>query len=164
MKYKFLQLWNYPFYKIDLKTIDVVRKVKLKDYNNNYEIIGTFTIKPPSYLIGYYSKYNKQSVIKYLNKYFVDNNDHIYIYGTGTTNNFNFETTPTKSYMNKLHYATIVPGVTSIGSHVFHLFKITSLDIPDTVTKLSTNSIYGCESMTSFTFPPSINVLNDIIC
>jgi hypothetical protein len=52
----------------------VVRKVKLKDYNNNYEIIGTFTIKPPSYLIGYYSKYNKQSVIKYLNKYFVDNN------------------------------------------------------------------------------------------
>lgn len=74
MKYKFLQLWNYPFYKIDLKTIDVVRKVKLKDYNNNYEIIGTFTIKPPSYLIGYYSKYNKQSVIKYLNKYFVDNN------------------------------------------------------------------------------------------
>ena len=74
MKYKFLQLWSYPFYKLDLKTIDVVRKVKLKTYANNYQIIGTFTLKPPSYLVQYYQKYNKQEVIKYLNKYFVDKN------------------------------------------------------------------------------------------
>ena len=74
MEYKFLQLWNYPFYKLQLKTVDVVRKVQLKKYNNNFEIIGTFSCKPPSYLIQYYKKYKKQSVIKYLNKYFVDNN------------------------------------------------------------------------------------------
>lgn len=74
MKYKFLQLWNYPFYKLDLKTIDVIRKVHLKDYTNNYQIVGTFSFKPPSYLIQYYKKYKKQSVLKYLKHYFVDNN------------------------------------------------------------------------------------------
>ena len=72
MKQKLLQLWNYPFYKLDLKTVDVVRKVQLKKYPNNYQIIGTFIMKPPSYLMTYYRQIDKNQAIAYLNTFFVD--------------------------------------------------------------------------------------------
>ena len=74
MKYKFLELWSYPFYKLQLLSVEVLRKVYLKTYKNNYQIIGEFKFKTPQYVLDYYKKYKKQSVIKYLNKYFVDMN------------------------------------------------------------------------------------------
>lgn len=74
MKYQFLKMWNYSFYKLELLSVEVVREVKLQKYKSNYEIIGEFKFKPPQYIIDYYKKYKKESVIKYLNNYFVDMN------------------------------------------------------------------------------------------
>lgn len=74
MKYKFLQLWSYPFYKLQLLSVQVLRKVHLKTYKDNYQIIGQFKFKTPQYVLDYYKQYKKQSVINYLNKYFVDKN------------------------------------------------------------------------------------------
>ena len=71
---KLLQLWNYPFYKLDLQTVDVERKVILKKYCSNYEIVGTFEFKPPQYILLEYEKYDKKQVIQYLNKFFADKN------------------------------------------------------------------------------------------
>lgn len=71
---KLLQLWNYPFYKLELLTVDVDRKVVLDKYCSNYEITGTFQFKPPQYLLLSYDKANKEQAIKYLNGFFADKN------------------------------------------------------------------------------------------
>lgn len=73
-KQKLLQLWNYPFYKLSLQTVDVVRKVTLQKYVSNFQIIGKFKFKPPFYLIKQYEKFDKKQVVEFLNGYFTDKN------------------------------------------------------------------------------------------
>lgn len=73
-KQKLLQLWNYPFYKLSLQTVDVVRKVVLQKYVSNFQIIGKFKFKPPYYLIKCYQKFDKSQAIQFLNGFFADKN------------------------------------------------------------------------------------------
>lgn len=73
-KQKLLQLWNYPFYKLSLQTVDVIKKVVLQKYVSNFEIVGKFKFKPPFYLIKQYEKFQKKQVISFLNGYFADKN------------------------------------------------------------------------------------------
>ena len=71
---KLLQLWNYPFYKLKLDTVDVVKAVQLQKYPDNYQIIGTFKFKAPQYVLNQYQKYNKEQVIEFLHGFYQDNN------------------------------------------------------------------------------------------
>ena len=51
--------------------------------------------------------------------------------------------------------------VTSISESVFNQCNFTSVEIPDTITKISYNSFYGCENLKSIVLPDSITEIED---
>ena len=79
------------------------------------------------------------------------------ISGTGAMTNFKSSTgSPWKSYADAIKTIVINSGVTSVGNYAFfECLKCTSIDIPNSVTRIGSRAFSGC-GMSSLNIPNSV--------
>ncbi len=75
------------------------------------------------------------------------------ISGTGDMYDYDSFATP---WVGTINSVVIRSGVTSIGSNAFNQENITSVSIPDTVTRIGSYAFYYCQNLTSVTLPDSV--------
>lgn len=78
------------------------------------------------------------------------------ISGTGDMYDYDSFATPWSSGVGSINSVVIRSGVTSIGSNAFNQEVITSVSIPDTVTRIGSYAFYYCQKLTSLTLPDSV--------
>lgn len=75
------------------------------------------------------------------------------ISGTGDMYDYDSFATP---WVGTINSVVIGSGVTSIGSNAFNQENISSVSIPDTVTRIGSYAFYYCQNLTSVTLPDSV--------
>ena len=83
-------------------------------------------------------------------------NKTLTISGTGDMYDYDSLATPWSSGVGSINSVVIRSGVTSIGSNAFNQEVITSVSIPDTVTRIGSYAFYYCQNLTSVTLPDSV--------
>lgn len=83
-------------------------------------------------------------------------NKTLTISGTGDMYDYDSLATPWSSDVGSINSVVIGSGVTSIGSNAFNQENISSVSIPDTVTRIGSYAFYYCQNLTSVTLPDSV--------
>ena len=83
-------------------------------------------------------------------------NKTLTISGTGDMYDYDSLATPWSSGVGSINSVVIGSGVTSIGSNAFNQENISSVSIPDTVTRIGSYAFYYCQNLTSVTLPDSV--------
>lgn len=91
-------------------------------------------------------------------KWFLDTSTGVFkISGTGSMEDYSFETTPWYLYRGYIKTVNIPDGVTTIGEYAFYnCSRLTSITIPNSVTAIGDSAFKYCSSLTSVTIPDGI--------
>ena len=73
------------------------------------------------------------------------------ISGSGSMDNYSFDSMPWYEYKSEIKSVIINSGVTSIGKYAFYRCRLTSVVIPNSVIGIEKNAFYGCDALSSTT-------------
>ena len=84
------------------------------------------------------------------------------ISGTGEMTSCRYDNAPWKNKREQIKKVVIEEGVTSIGDSAFYWCKkLTSIQLPDTLTFIDKNAFQGCEELISISIPKNITAIKE---
>ncbi len=69
--------------------------------------------------------------------------------------------TPWKTYINEIHHVVIGQGCTSICADAFYGYRMKTVSLPDTLTRIGAYAFCNCERLTEITIPGSVNRIEE---
>ena len=84
------------------------------------------------------------------------------ISGSGPMNDYiRTSDQPWYKYRKPVTKVVVNSGVTTIGENAFEGMDMTTVTLPDTLTKIGDSSFYGCEELTGITIPSGVTIIGD---